>query len=192
MLPLEGQLLAAIDFETSGLLAGYHEPVQVALVALGPHLRPLSAEPFYRLIRPEHLDRADPGAMKTHKIPPERLLEAASAGDVADDLIAWVAGFGVRQVVPLAHSWPFEYSFLNAWLGISLMQSLFSRDARDTRQMAVSENDRARWGGRPLPYPKNGLGDLCRQFGVVNEGPHDALWDAVAEAEVYRCMLQSA
>lgn len=43
---------------------------------------------------------------------------------------------------------------------------------------------------RALPFPRISLGDLCKQLGVVNSGPHDALWDAVAEAEVYRRMLE--
>jgi DNA polymerase III epsilon subunit-like protein len=36
-----------------------------------------------------------------------------------------------------------------------------------------------------------GLAALCEHFGVVNQKPHDALSDCLAEAEVYRCLLTS-
>ena len=50
-------------------------------------------------------------------------------------------------------------------------------------------NDHAAFAGEKLPFNKVGLGSLCNKFNVTNESPHDALSDALAEAEVYRAMV---
>jgi DNA polymerase III epsilon subunit-like protein len=41
MCPLNGNLLASIDLETTGLQAGYHEPIQIAVAPLNSDIRPL-------------------------------------------------------------------------------------------------------------------------------------------------------
>ncbi|MBN2022375.1 MAG: hypothetical protein JW809_06230 [Pirellulales bacterium] len=38
---LNGNLLASIDLETTGLQAGHHEPIQIAVVPLNSGIRPL-------------------------------------------------------------------------------------------------------------------------------------------------------
>ena len=37
---------------------------------------------------------------------------------------------------------------------------------------------------------RSGLDRLCKKFGIVNENPHDAFSDAMAEADVYRALLR--
>ena len=76
-----------------------------------------------------------------------------------------------------------------AWLGIDEKQTLFHSHARDAFLLALSMNDRAAFAGEKLPFNKVGLGSLCRKFHITNESPHDALSDALAEAEVYRAMV---
>jgi DNA polymerase III epsilon subunit-like protein len=44
--------------------------------------------------------------------------------------------------------------------------------------------------GEAIPLNRVGLESLCRKFGVVNRNAPDALSDALAEAEVYRALLQ--
>jgi DNA polymerase III epsilon subunit-like protein len=47
-------LLASIDLETTGLQAGYHEPIQIAIVPLNSDIRPLEGvRSFYTTIKPE-------------------------------------------------------------------------------------------------------------------------------------------
>ena len=189
---LNGSLLAAIDFETTGLLAGYHEPVQVAIVVLGDNLRPLSGvAPFYELIRPEHIRRIDAGAMNIHGIPLQTLQDAPESQDIAERLYEWHKSLPLpvgRGLTPLAHPWAFEYGFLTAWLGMPLFSEVFERNARCSKAFATGLNDRAARAGRPLPFKRVNLDWLCEHFGVVNPHPHDALWDALVEAEVYRCL----
>jgi DNA polymerase III epsilon subunit-like protein len=50
---LNGNLLASVDLETTGKRAGYHEPIQIAVVPLNSDLRPLDGvRPFYSTIKP--------------------------------------------------------------------------------------------------------------------------------------------
>jgi DNA polymerase III epsilon subunit-like protein len=191
-LKLRGDVLASTDFETTGLNPGWHEPIQVALVPLDAQLRPAAGvAPFYRLIRPRHPERCDPGAMNVHKIPLDELMQAADPDDVADDLVCWVrrvVPFS-RQIVPLAHPWAFEYGFYAAWLGMPLMQELFSRNARCSRSAALTVSDFRTVRNLSVSVRDVSLSALCKFGTVSNERPHDALSDAVAEAEVYRALL---
>src|ERR1041384_2757555 len=80
-----GHRLAAIDFETTGVQPGYHEPVEIAIIPLDETLRPCCyCRPFHSFIRPLRPDRADPAAMAIHRIPLDVLLAAPTPGDVAD------------------------------------------------------------------------------------------------------------
>lgn len=49
-------------------------------------------------------------------------------------------------------------------------------------------NDRAAFAGQEVPFARVGLQSLCNRLGVVNQRPHDALADSLAEAEVYRAL----
>ena len=44
--------------------------------------------------------------------------------------------------------------------------------------------------GREPIFPSVSLTHLCQQLGIVNKKPHDALADAIAEADLYRAMTR--
>lgn len=188
---LHGNRLAAIDLETTGAIAGYHEIAQIAVVPLSDCLLP-DGRPFVSYVRPEFPGRADGLATDVNGLDLEELKSAPDQGQVADRLEAWFRGLGLpqgRRIVPLAHKWTFEFSFLAAWLGNALFEELFHYHARDAMTFALGLNDRAELSGRSRPFERVSLGDLCQRLGVANEHPHDALSDALAEAEVYRRLL---
>jgi DNA polymerase III epsilon subunit-like protein len=55
---LNGNLLASIDLETTGLKAGFHEPIEIAVVPLNSDFRPLEGvRSFYTTTRPEFPER---------------------------------------------------------------------------------------------------------------------------------------
>jgi DNA polymerase III epsilon subunit-like protein len=191
---LNGNLLAAIDLETTGLKAGYHEPIQIAVVPLNSDLRPLEGvRPFYTTIRPNYPERQEKSVGYVHGLKMEDLiLHSPDAGKVADLLVEWWEKLDLpvgKTLVPLAHNWAFECKFLQAWLGLDLSSMLFHGHARDAMLFALSMNDKAAFLGLPPPFPKVGLASICKRFNVVNPSPHDALCDAIAEAECYRAML---
>ena len=168
--------LAAIDFETTGLVAGYHEPIQIAVVPLDSEFRP-TGDSFVEYIRPEFPERQSVEAMQVNAI--DLRLCRLSPARVSDLLVEWWE-HQHGQLTPLAHNWAFEYSFLNAWLGVDLTQHLFSRDAIDTKTLASA----MRWAGHDLGRSAS-LGALCQHFGIINERAHDAYADCVAEGELF-------
>lgn len=191
---LNGNIMAAVDFETTGVKAGWHEPIQIAIVPLNADLRPMDGiRPFYTNIRPEHPERQDPEASRVHQIDMDQLLlYGLERGRVETLLIEWWESLGLpfeRKLVPLAHNWPFEHSFFRAWLGHDLTNRIWHGHARDAMEYAVSLNDKAFMRGAKVPFGHVGLGDLCKHFGVINPKAHDALHDCLAEAEVYRNLL---
>lgn len=194
MAHLNGNLLVAIDFETTGERAGHHEPIQIAIQPLNADIRPLAGvRPFYTTIKPLRPERADPQATAKHGLSIEELvLHAPEPDKVADLLVEWFEGLDLpfnKCLVPLAHNWTFEHSFLKAWLGPSLTAKLFYFHPRDAMIYALALNDRAAFLGEPAPFNRVGLTSLCSKLSIVNTRPHDALHDALAEAEVYRTLL---
>jgi DNA polymerase III epsilon subunit-like protein len=191
---LYGNVLAAVDVETSGRRAGYHEIIQIAILPLDADIRPLKGvRPFYTTVQPMHPKRADPNSTKVHNINIDELvLHAPDPGRVQDMLMEWWHKLDLpvgKCLVPLAHSYPFENSFLKAWLGVDLYGEIFHSHARDAMTYALSINDRFSFRGLKPPFSYVGLKSLCKHFKVHNDNPHDALADCIAEAEVYRAML---
>lgn len=192
---LNGNLLASVDLETTGRRAGYHEIVQIAIVPLNSDIRPLEGvRPFYTTMKPQFITRAERCASFVHRLDLEQLkLHAPEPGRVADWLEEWWERLDLpvgKTLAPLAHNWAFESSFLKVWLGVDLADKIFhGGEARDAMLYARSLNDRAAFAGEPGLFDRVGLGSLARKFNVHNPQPHDALCDALAEAEIYRCML---
>jgi len=192
MKSFNGHILAAIDFETTGTIPGYHEIVQVGIVPLNDEFRPV-AKPFYQYIGLSHPERVDPRALQIHQIPLHYLASAPLADRVADFLQEWIESLKLsvgQKLVPLAHNWVFEHGFMTAWLGEDLRDKLFHYHARDAMNFAITLNDAASLRGRERPFKSVSLTNLCQQFNITNEKPHDALSDAQAEADLYHAMLK--
>ncbi len=193
---LNGHLMCAMDYETTGLVDRYHEVIQVAIVPLDADLKPREdIRPFYHNIAPLYPERqpAGRGAGSIHGLDIYELAENAPSSErVADLLVGWFEALDLpvgKKLVPLAHNYEFEARFSTAWLGHEMFNDLFYWQARDGMRLALSLNDQAAFNGDPVPYSLVGLEGLCRKFGIVNENPHDALSDAYAEAAVYRSLL---
>jgi DNA polymerase III epsilon subunit-like protein len=169
-------MFAAIDVETTGRLAGFHEIVQIAIV-------PVHGQPFHRFIKPKHPERMESGALATHKITIESLADEPDAETVADWLHEWAEPFG--RVTLIAHNWAFEAAYLMNWLGCDQFNWLFAAHARCTLQLALAINDR----NSPPPFRRLGLSSLCRQLDIRLDRPHNALYDAYAGLEVYKRLV---
>jgi DNA polymerase III epsilon subunit-like protein len=192
---MNGNMLAAIDLECTGLRAGYHDPIQLAIVPLDSDCKPITGvRPFYIQIKPLYPERADLRATKIHGLDINEVLQYGLHPDKVLDLLAeWVNDLRIpsrKKLVPLAHNWAYESSFLRPWLGEEMMDQMFMGHARDAMLFALSLNDRAFFAGEPVPFNTVSLSSLAKHFNIVNERPHDALCDALTEAAVYRAMLQ--
>jgi DNA polymerase III epsilon subunit-like protein len=195
MVHLNGNLIAAVDYETLGRRAGYHDLVQIAVVPLNSDLRPLEGvRPFYTPMRPRHPKRVERKAVQVHGLDiDELLIHAPDPKRVQDLFVEWHSQlelpFG-KKLIPLAHNWAFEYGFTVAWLGIELTSELFYGHPRDSMLVAGYINDREAMLGNAPPFHMLGLKSMARKFGIINEKPHDAFHDAITEAEVYRTLVK--
>ena len=125
---LRGSVIASVDVETTGPVARYHEIIQIAVVILGDDLKP-TGDRFYSNIRPDFPERADPEATAVHRISFEELESEPDQSKVADLFEEWTKSLGLKasgRLIPLAHNWPFENSFLCAWLGNKGMEVALS------------------------------------------------------------------
>ena len=195
LLHLNGNLLVSVDLETTGRRPGYHEIIQIACVPLDSELKPAAnLRPFYSLLKPNFPERAESQAQFKHNISLEELvLHAPDQDKVKDRLVEWFEELDLpfkKSLVPLAHNWAFESSWLKEWMGVTLFDDIWFSHARDGMLLAIAINDRAAMRGEEIPFNRVGLGSLCRKFNVINANAHDALADALAEAEVYRALLQ--
>jgi DNA polymerase III epsilon subunit-like protein len=191
---LYGNVMAAVDYETTGRRAGYHEIIQMAIVPLNSDLRPLEGvRPFRSTVRPLHPERAEKQAGHVHGLDLNELcLHAPEPDRVKDLLIEWFERLDLpfgKVLVPMAHNSPFEASFTKAFLGIEMTDSIFHSHWRDTMNAGVLMNDRAVFAGQPIPFKRVGLNSMCKKFGITNPKPHDAYYDAVTEAELYRALV---
>lgn len=184
---LKGNIIASIDVETTGTKRDYHEIIQIAVVPLDAQLRPLR-KAFCTRVRPNYPERMDPGAYRVHGISFEQLVDAPPPDKVADWLREYIQELGCKRVIPLCHNGRFEEGFLRVWLGDAEYDDLFHYLNRDAMVLALAMNDRAAHDGRTPPFKSVSLTSLCNDLKIVNSKPHDALHDALAEAEVYRTL----
>lgn len=191
---LMGNLMCAVDVETTGRVPCHHEIIQIAVQPLDSDFQVISGiVPFYTEIIPEYPKRADKGAMKIHGLELAKIAQYAPTQlKAADMFYDWFERLKLplnKRIVPLAHNWAFEKGFLLAWLGIDAFDDMFHMHPRDSMQLAISINDRHTFRCQQRPWASVSLYSLCKKLGVVNERPHDALCDARAEAKIYRQLI---
>lgn len=192
---LNGNLLVAVDIETTGSQAGWHEIIQIGMVPLDHNLDPCTEiRPFYTNIAPLYPERADPESTRVHGLDLNELMIHAPARDrVEEDFVRWVEKVELafdRRLVMLAHNCPFETKFISAWLGQKTYDTFFNHQSRDTMSVAIGINDMAFQRGRKPPFERVSLSWLCNHFAIVNDRPHDALADALVTAPLYKKLLQ--
>jgi DNA polymerase III epsilon subunit-like protein len=191
---LNGNLLCAIDVETTGLRVRHHEIWQIAILPLGPDIRPLKQYvPFYQNLKVQCPENIDPDALEVSKTRfADMQLRALDPFDAADLLETWFERLKLpikKKILPLAQNWVFDREFIREWLGIETFDYIFHHRARDAMVAALFMNDLADHKNIHVPYPIVSLKELGYRLHVKNEKPHDALQDCITTAEVYRKML---
>lgn len=191
---LNGNLLCALDLETTGLDPKKHDIIEVAIVPLDAFYKPLTTiMPFVAELKPTRPENISQEAIGVNKNDIARLMQSGlDAFHAADLLELWFERIELasgKQIAVLGHNWPFDRAFLIEWLGWENFNHLFSRYYRDTICASLFLNDYADTRNEKVRYPKNSLEYLCTVLNVKNAKPHSALYDALATAECYRIML---
>ena len=194
MTHLNGNLLCAIDVETTGFNAGYHDLVQVCVLPLDSKMQPLkSVIPFYLLLQPKRPENAEPEALRVNGLDLATLqvdgIEAYKACELFEEWFEKLELAPFKKIAPLGQNYMFDRSFLIEWLGPKSYSDFFSYHVRDTIAAAYYINDRADFHNEPIPFPKVNLGYLASSLKVEHDRAHDAMSDCVVTAEVYRRMM---
>lgn len=199
MLHLNGNLLCAIDVETTGLDPDKHDIIQVAVVPVNNLLEPISDPlPFYHLMKPreDRLENIEKKAMKVCGINlSDLILNAQDQWTMADRFVEWFESLPLplgKKLVPLAHNWPFDRDFMINWLGRATYEYVFFGHYRDLMAAALYLNDWSDFHGEPYPYQKVDLAYVCSTLKVKNDKAHDALNDCLATIKAYKALLSSA
>ena len=188
---LYNNILASVDVETTGTIAGHHEIIQIAIVPL-KKLKPVGV-PFYTNIRPDWPERRDQRSLDINGLSIDELMEAPTQERTIDLLEEWFETLSLPvggRIIVLAHNAFFERDFLRAWLGQPMLECYFHYLFRDAQTCALAIKDKMALAGLEPPFESVSLTNLCKVYGITNDKPHDALADALAEAELYRTLLE--
>jgi len=192
MVTLNGHVLCAIDTETTGLVPGYHDIIEIAVVPLDEYLKPIQMLPFVTFIRPKdrYPDSWTQGAYEQHGISKTVLLESGLEPHRASDLFEeWVAKMNLapgKKIAPLCKNWPFDKAFIADWLGPKTLDALFWYQARDLGPVVHFINDVAEFNHQKPPFPQQSLQAVRGALKIPPNKAHRALDDALTLAECYR------
>lgn len=192
---LNGNLLCAIDVETTGFDPQKNDVIQLCVLPLDAEIRPLkSVMPFFVEMIPKRPQNVDREASKVHRLNMAEIMSRGIDPWKAVDLFdEWFQNLGLpinKKITPLAHNWPFDREFVKEWIGGPIsFEGYFHHLYRDSMAASIFMNDRADFRGARYPYPKNSLSYLGTIFGVENQKAHDALQDCITTAEIYRRLI---
>ncbi len=110
LINLNGNLLCAVDVETTGRLAGYHEIIQIGIQPLSSDIKPMKdVSPFYMNIAPKYPERVERAATRVHGLDIDDLVANAPDSWRAADLFdEWFQRLDLpfkKNLVPLAQNW---------------------------------------------------------------------------------------
>lgn len=179
-------LLALVDVETTGLIPGYHEMIDIGMVMTD--LEGKELDRLFLRIQPEHPERTSPGARAVNSFDAERwkkLGAVTPAGAVARILAFHRRVAGARSVLLVAFNSQFDAAFLDhlfrgqgqTW------RELYHYFVLDVPSMAWSLGLRQLEGSA-----------LARALGVEDEPhvaeEHTGITGAELNARIYRALLE--
>ncbi len=187
-----GNVMAAIDTETTGLNPDRDEIIQFSLIAVGSNLK---RNPHYEAIdvflTPEHpieFYRGNPDIKVAMPSIEKAIRYGIPPVQAAGLLNLWYERHkecGLRGIIPLAHNWPFDSMFIRRWLGHKNFEYIFSPLYRDPLSITCFLNDIACIQAQPYPFPKHDLSYLGSQCGFERFTTHDSFEDCKLTLAVF-------
>ena len=179
-------LLAHIDVETTGLVPGHHEMIDLGLVLtdMEGHI----VDSLFLRIMPEHPDRLSAGAARVNAFDPRRWRElgALSAAQAVDSLFAFHGrARSNRNLLMVAFNSQFDTAFLD-----HLLRSQ-GRSWRELFHYFVLDIPSMAWA---LGYRDLTNSALASRLGVRDEprvgAEHTGLTGALLNVRIYRSLLR--
>ena len=192
---LNGNVLCAVDTETTGLNAGFHDVIEVAILPLDSNFEPRKdIIPFNILLKPKRPDNIDKRAMDVNKIQLHDIMMNGFDPYFGAELFEqWVEKLNLptgKKIAPLCKNWPFDKSFIADWLGQRSTEDFFFYHYRDLGPVANFVNDCFDYRAEPPPFPKQSLAYIANLLGVPHDQKHRALDDCILLAECYKRMVR--
>jgi DNA polymerase-3 subunit epsilon len=171
-----GHRIVVLDTETTGLNVRLGDRV-IEIAGVEVVNRRLTGRHFHCYLNPGR--DIEEGALKVHGITAEFLADKPTFGDVAEELLEYVAGAEL-----VIHNAAFDVEFLNAELALAGRQPL--------ETVVTGVVDTLRTARDLHPGKKNSLDALCERYVVDNSQRvlHGALLDAELLADVYLAMTR--
>ena len=198
-----GNLLAAIDVETTGLNPKINDIWQIAVLPLNSDFEPLKEVtgpngtrkiiPFYANLKISNVDSVDKRAIGNREEFVRMQQTAFDSYDCADLLVDWFERLSLgpnKRLLPLAQNWVFDKAFITEWLGEKTFDLLFSPRYRDSMVIAAFQSDRQGYNNQKVTLAQYNLSYLAHHAQYKNKKPHDALQDCITTAKVYKCFIE--
>lgn len=196
MIHWNGNQLAAIDIETTGLIPGWHEIIQLCILPLDSNICPRKdVIPFQILMKPESPERADKAAMKVNRLDLYKVTQTGFDPECAKDLFEkWFAKLKLptnqyaksKRIIILGKNLNFDLAFIKLWLGADYFDDYFDGSVIDIASIVRYINDRDAFHNNQISFPKLTLGSIATRLNLRVERPHDALQDCLTTASVYQ------
>ncbi len=174
--------LIFVDIETTGFSPEKHEIIELAYILVrqkggeGKEFEIIEEREFK--IKPEHIETAEPQALKVNGYDEGQWIFANSLAEVMK-----VFAEKSKNAIFTAHNVTFDYSFVErAFTKTGIKNEMFYAKI-DTISIAY-----AKLHANPLAE-RFALQKLCEFFGVQNERAHSALSDTRALFEVYKKLM---
>ena len=169
--------LAFIDIETTGLDLIKNEIIEIGIVLTTPELEVI--EKFELKIKPEHIENANPTALKINHYNEADWLSAYTLEDAMK-----ITSKKVKDCIMVGQNVAFDSGFLEyAFLKTKLKNSMHYHKL-DTVSIAWARlHDK-------LDVTHFSLRELCKYFDIENKRAHSALSDAYATFELYKKLME--
>jgi DNA polymerase-3 subunit epsilon len=167
---------AFIDIETTGLNLLKNEIIEIGCVLTTPDLKVI--EEFELKIKPEHIETADPVALKVNHYNEEDW----KLGTTLEKALK-IFSKKVKDCIMVGHNVSFDAGFLEYIFNQYKIKNPMHYHKLDTISIAWAKmhNDPS--------LEHLSLHEMCLHFGIKNERAHSALPDARATYELYKQLM---
>ena len=185
MSQIKKQNLAFVDTETTGLNPDEHEILSIGIVLVSQNW-PDDGKPNFEIIdeveikiKPEHIENADPVALRVNKYDP------------ADWVFAYTLNEGMKifaektkDAIMVSHNLAFDYGFVDKEFRKTGIENKMHYHKLDTISIAFAKLH----GDKNID--KFSLRNLTEHFGILNKNAHTALADTRATFELYKKLME--
>jgi len=169
--------LAFIDIEYTGLDVFKHEIIEIGCVIITPKLKVI--EKFELKIKPEHIENADPTALKINHYNKTDWKFAYTLEEAIK-----IFSKKVKDCIMVGQNVSFDSSFLEYAFAKTKIKNSMHYHKLDTISIAWAKLNKKK------SITHFSLREMCLYFGIENKNPHSALSDAYATYELYKKLMK--